>query len=109
MDYTTILIYGTALIALSLPVLYQWSSQGHWWHDQLGVHLMAFMSVQAVVFTAWALARFLGNALGRVPEWFSDWVILGTFTAMPIVLAWRAAELVRAGRDVRRYSFDQEA
>lgn len=108
LDYTTFLIYATALIALTLPPLYQWSSQNRWWHDALGVHLMAFMSVQAVVFTTWAVARTYNYYLGGTPGWFQDWVVLGAFTFMPIVLAWRAFELIRNGREARRYPVTRE-
>ena len=103
MDYTTILIYLTAGIAVMLPPLYWWASQGRWWRDQLGIHLMAFMTVQAIVFTAWARARFLRDTLGATPDWFFDWVVLGSFTLMPLILAWRGWELILAGRDARRY------
>jgi len=107
-DYTTVLIYVTAFAALVLPPLYQWSSRGHWWRDGLGVHLMAFMGVQALVFSTWAMARTYNTFLGGTPEWFMDWVLLGAFTLMPLVLIWRAVELIRFGLASRRYPVDQE-
>lgn len=63
-----------------------------WYKDQVGLHLMAYMSVFAVVIDLAVISVVTGAT--RQDDWFA-WIRTVVFVLVPIVLAWRDWIVVR--------------
>lgn len=68
-----------------------------WRRERLGPHLMAFMVAIAMVLDLSAVGQFAF----RGSLWFAV-LRLVTFTAIPIVIGWRLAIIIRTQTGVRR-------
>lgn len=90
------LLVLSALLATAFVIVYHFSAV--WWESHDGRHVMAFMGALALVIDLAVLRLIVGR-----PEWF-EIVRTLTFTAIPIVLAWRLAILIKAQFGSRRSS-----
>lgn len=83
-----VLLIVSALLATAFIVLYHWSAV--WWKNADGRHVMAFMAALAAVLDLGVVRIVIGTQ-----EWF-EWLRLGVFVGIPLVLAQRLLILVRA-------------
>lgn len=69
-----------------------------WWRSMMGWHVLAFVAVDAVIFTFLAAAH-LWPAL--VPHPWFQWAYLGAIAGIAVVITWRIVIMVRlyAGKD----------
>lgn len=80
------LIYVAELSLSVVPAVMSvvvYATRNRWWRHSIGIHLMGYMSVVAVVL-ALSLLRW---AIG-VPPWLA-WTYLGVFALVPVITWWR--------------------
>lgn len=91
----SVILAAAAVEGLTFMALYHVASRGAWRHDPMGRHIMAFVGVDATVFTL-ATVRVLGGA-SLDTSWFV-WVRLLSLLGIPWVIGWRIAILWRLYR-----------
>lgn len=82
----SVLVIVSALLALTFIIGYHVFSQGAWWTDPIGRHVMAFVTADFLVFALAAVRLAFGASLDT--GWFV-WLRVVVFLAIPWTIGWR--------------------
>lgn len=96
----SVLIIWAALVGTASVVVH---ARVQWWRTEMGRHLMAYMSVIAVVLVLSCLRIFFGDT------WWFSLLRLITFVGVPIVMTQRLMLQVKAQREARGDACREEA
>lgn len=91
-----LIIFSTAIVSWFFVISYHFKSIAdgyHWWGNEMGRHVMAFVAVEAGIFSLLSWVTITPRL--ALDTWFM-WLYFGTVSGMAWVTLWRILILFRA-------------